>query len=77
MFYFPVLQGQYPEWFPLWGGDEFLFFRPVFNVADASISMGVILMIVFQKRVFGHTHDHKEEEVITSEITPSEENPNA
>jgi signal peptidase II len=71
------LQGQYPEWFPLWGGDEFLFFRPVFNVADASISMGVILMIVFQKRVFGHMHEQNEQDVNPDDINSSEERPNA
>ncbi len=52
MFYFPVLSGHFPSWFPVWGGDEFIFFRPVFNVADASISVSVILMILFQKRIF-------------------------
>lgn len=52
MFYFPILNGHFPTWFPLWGGDEFVFFRPVFNVADASISVSVILMILFQKRIF-------------------------
>jgi len=52
MFYFPILNGHFPAWFPLWGGDEFVFFRPVFNVADASISVSVILMILFQKRIF-------------------------
>ena len=54
MFYFPILQGNFPEWFPIWSGEEFIFFRPVFNVADASISVGVILMLLFQKRFFGH-----------------------
>jgi signal peptidase II len=52
MFYFPILNGHFPEWFPVWGGDEFVFFRPVFNVADASISVSVIMMILFQKRIF-------------------------
>jgi signal peptidase II len=54
MFYFPILKGNFPEWFPIWSGEEFIFFRPVFNVADASISVGVILMLLFQKRFFGH-----------------------
>lgn len=52
MFYFPILNGHFPAWFPLWGGDEFVFFRPVFNVADASISVSVIVMILFQKQIF-------------------------
>lgn len=52
MFYFPIIQGTYPDWFPFKGGDTFIFFRPVFNIADSSISVGVILLIIFQKRFF-------------------------
>ena len=50
MFYFPVIDGTFPGWFPIWGGEEFQFFRPIFNFADASISAGVIIIILFQKR---------------------------
>ena len=53
MFYFPIIrEGHFPKWFPLWGGEEFEFFRPVFNFADASISTGVITLFVFQKKFF-------------------------
>ena len=52
MFYFPILQGTYPAWVPVWGGSEFIFFRPVFNVADSSITIGVLLMVFFQKQFF-------------------------
>jgi len=52
MFYFPILHGTYPEWFPWKGGDSFIFFRPVFNIADAAITTGVITLIVFQKKFF-------------------------
>ncbi|HWY33148.1 MAG TPA: lipoprotein signal peptidase [Nitrosopumilaceae archaeon] len=52
MFYFPIFDGTFPDWFPIWGGESFEFFRPVFNFADASISMGVILILIFQKRFF-------------------------
>ena len=52
MFYFPIIQGHFPEWFPLWGGEDFVFFRPVFNLADAAISTGVILILIFQKNYF-------------------------
>ena len=76
MLYFPLLQGQFPTWVPIWGGDEFLFFRPVFNVADASISLGVILMIVFQKKVFGQINDQQDKENNPSESTSSEESSN-
>lgn len=52
MFYFPLLTGNFPAWVPLWGGEDFVFFRPVFNFADASISVGVILILIFQKHYF-------------------------
>ncbi len=52
MFYFPLITGNFPPWVPLWGGEEFIFFRPVFNLADASISIGVILILIFQKHYF-------------------------
>ena len=52
MFYFPLVEGYFPNWFPIWGGEEFMFFRPIFNLADASISTGVIIILLFQKRFF-------------------------
>jgi len=52
MFYFPLISGTYPEWIPFKGGDMFIFFRPVFNMADAAITTGVIILIVFQRRFF-------------------------
>lgn len=52
MFYFPMAQGSYPDWMPLIGGKFYLFFRPVFNVADAAISVGVISILIFQRSIF-------------------------
>src|SRR5690606_10645014 len=52
MFYFPIISGNFPSWLPIWGGQNFTFFRPVFNVADAAISVGVILILLGQKRYF-------------------------
>ena len=53
MFYFPIIRdAHFPKWFPIWGGEEFEFFRPVFNFADAAISTGVISLFVFQKKFF-------------------------
>lgn len=52
MLYFPVIKGHFPSWFPVWGGEDFEFFRPIFNIADAAISTGVITILVFQKRFF-------------------------
>jgi len=54
MFYFPLLSGNFPQWVPLWGGQDYIFFRPVFNFADAAISVGVIAILIFQKRYFKH-----------------------
>jgi len=54
MFYFPLIKTTYPSWFPIWGGQDFEFFQPVFNLADASISVGVIAILLFQKRYFKH-----------------------
>jgi signal peptidase II len=48
MLYFPILRGTYPSWVPGLGGNSFIFFRPVFNIADAAISTGVIAIFVFQ-----------------------------
>lgn len=50
MLYFPLIEGHYPGWLPIWGGKEFMFFRPVFNIADSSITVGVFLILIFQKR---------------------------
>jgi len=53
MLYFPVIEGNYPQWIPFLGGNEFQFFRPVFNISDSAITIGVIMMIIFQKQFFG------------------------
>ncbi len=52
MLYFPMVNGVYPSWFPLVGGKDFQFFSPIFNLADASISVGVITLLIFQRRFF-------------------------
>ena len=52
MLYFPIINGTFPSWVPIWGNEPFEFFRPVFNLADAAISIGVISILVFQKKYF-------------------------
>ena len=50
MFYFPIIQTTWPDWMPFWGGEEFIFFSPVFNFADASISVGVVTLLLFYRK---------------------------
>ncbi len=52
MFYFPMFRGIWPEWMPVVGGQFYLFFRPVFNVADVSITLGVLNILLFQRSFF-------------------------
>lgn len=54
MFYFPIIDTVLPEWVPIWGGEEFVFFRPVFNFADSCISVAVIYMLLFQRKFFAN-----------------------
>ncbi|MBL7760062.1 MAG: lipoprotein signal peptidase [Sediminibacterium sp.] len=55
MLYFPIItNAHYPTWMPFVGGEEFEFFRPVFNIADAAISVGVIAILIFQNTFFAH-----------------------
>ena len=55
MLYFPLIDSTLPSWLPFWGGQQFKFFEPVFNIADASISVGVITILLFQNRFFKKT----------------------
>lgn len=52
MLYFPMFNGNFPNWLPFVGGQQFEFFSPIFNIADASISVGVITLLIFQNRFF-------------------------
>jgi len=52
MLYFPLIKGNFPDWLPIWGGQDFIFFRPVFNIADSSITIGVSLLLIFQRKFF-------------------------
>lgn len=69
MFYFPIIDGTWPSWVPLLGGDRFQFFRPVFNVADSAISVGMGLILINQKRYFksAKPEDQSAEETETHE----------
>ena len=51
MFYFPLIQTTWPDWVPLYGGEEFVFFRPIFNLADSAICVGVFALLLFYRHI--------------------------
>lgn len=65
MLYFPMLEGIFPDWVPVWGGDTYQFFKPVFNIADSSITVGVLNILLFQRSFF--------KQKTTDESTPGSE----
>lgn len=67
MLYFPIIDTTWPEWMPLVGGKPFRFFEPIFNVADVSISTGVIALLVFQKRILPQGRTQPEKEAVNTE----------
>lgn len=72
MFYFPIFSGVFPSWVPFWGGSDFEFFRPVFNVADSSISIGIFSIIIFYRSQFnklGEKETTGEQKESDSQIT--------
>jgi signal peptidase II len=73
MLYFPIIRdAHFPSWFPFWGGEDFEFFRPIFNIADASISIGVIAILLQQKRFFSQKKKEVSNTVETGAIVNDE-----
>lgn len=72
MFYFPLVNGHFPKWVPIFGGDEFEFFRPVFNLADSAITVGVSFFIIFQKKIFKRENEHSDAENTSDRTTSGE-----
>ncbi len=73
MFYFPLFSGVYPSWVPFAGGSDFQFFRPVFNVADSAISVGIFSILIFYRKQFNRLD--KKEELANDEIQNTENEP--
>ena len=73
MLYFPMYEGVLPDWIPFKGGKSFSFFNPVFNVADTSISLGVITILVFYRSFFKSEEDIKKEQELKNQALTEEE----
>ncbi len=61
MFYFPLIVSTFPEWLPFWGGEDFIFFSPVFNFADAAISVGVVALAIFCRKELAELNSDSDE----------------
>ena len=59
MLYFPLYEGYLPSWVPVYGDQYFIFFRPVFNIADSAIFVGVVIILIMQKRFFNENPTSK------------------
>ena len=75
MFYFPLIETEWPQWMPFVGGEHFVFFSPVFNFADASISVSVVLLLLFYRKEISQITIKKEvpAEEVPAEQAPTEE----
>lgn len=65
MFYFPLFEGNFPDWIPRWGGQHFIFFRPVFNIADVAISWGVLQVLFFHREFFKNNESDQQQDLPT------------
>ena len=78
MFYFPMINGTFPDWFPIWGGEDFIFFSPVFNFADACVSVGVVALLLFYQKelvVLFREEGKKNAEEPAAELQDQEQQP--
>ena len=72
MFYFPLIVTTWPQWVPMVGGEEFIFFSPVFNFADSCISVGVVLLLLFYRKEISQITLKRESKNVDSESKNAE-----
>ena len=59
MLYFPLIDGTFPSWMPVYGGENFVFFSPIFNIADSAITVGIFVLILFYRRTLSESLEKK------------------
>lgn len=59
MLYFPLIEGRFPSWFPVWANESFVFFSPVFNIADSAITVGIFVLILFYRKTLNKSLEKK------------------
>ncbi|MDR1504962.1 MAG: lipoprotein signal peptidase [Prevotella sp.] len=60
MLYFPLVNGTFPSWFPVWGGEDFIFFSPIFNIADSAITVGIFILLIFYRKTLSVSLEKKD-----------------
>lgn len=68
MFYFPIASWDWPEWMPGVGGEHFIFFQPVFNLADAAISAGIIAFILFYSKYLASNPEEQQKKAENNDL---------
>lgn len=68
MFYFPIIETYWPQWIPFVGGEHFIFFSPIFNFADASISCGIIALLLFYSKYLNESYHHHSEKETNEKV---------
>lgn len=62
MLYFPLINGTFPSWFPVWGGENFVFFSPIFNIADSAITVGIFILLLFYRKTLALSLEKKDQD---------------
>lgn len=74
MLYFPLFDGTFPSWFPIWAGEKFTFFSFIFNIADSAVFLGVVMVVIFNKTFLEDINRHKKV-AVASEVVPVMDTP--
>ena len=69
MLYFPLIDTRLPDWSPIWANERFVFFRPVFNIADSAVTVGVASILIFHRKYFNQMKEAEETQTVENEIS--------